>query len=105
MNLLDYLQLDSVKRLDEEQINDLHSEMFTPGGQLVYSIDLEDNKEIWVLKGEENDYHLWEIEYHIRYVGEFTRVDHALIHSRAVEYSMHDILDKLNAVLKGKHPH
>lgn len=106
MNLLDYLPHNATKRLTEEQVSDLQNDLFDPSSnQLVYAIDVSENMELWVLKGEENDCHLWEIQYQIEYVGEFARIDHAILFSRALEYSMHDILDQLNAALKAKHPH
>lgn len=104
MNLQTYLQHCTVKRLTESQINRLHMELQN-GRQITYTVDVNETDEFWVLKGEENDCHLWEIQYHHRIVGDNYEFSHALIHSRAVEYSMHDILDQLNAALKLKHPH
>lgn len=104
MNLQTYLPHCATKRLVEEDFDKLHAELFN-GRQITYCVDVNETDEFWVLKGEENDYHLWEVTFHHRLVGENYEFNHALLFSRAVEYSAHDILDQLNAALKAKHPH
>ena len=104
MNLQTYLPHCATKRMVEEAFNDLNSELHQ-SRQFSYYVSVGDTDEFWVLKGEENDYHLWEVTFHHRTVGEDLVFNHALLFSRAVEYSMHDILDQLNAALKAKHPH
>lgn len=102
MQVTSYLKLFETKRLTEGQLNDLHQELYNDR-QLAYTIDVTETDEFWVLKGEENDCHLWEVTYHHRLIGENYEFSHALISSRAIEYSMHDILDQLNVALKAKH--
>lgn len=104
MQVTNYLQLFETKRLTEDQIHDLHYALMAISGKCMYSIGISDSDEMWVVKGEENDFHLWEIQYHFQSRGEDLYMSHAIVLSRAVEYSAHDILDKLNVALKAKHP-
>ena len=78
--------------------------MFQLQNRLAYYVECQDGVEFWVLKGEENDIHLWHVTYHSRVIGEDEVFDHILVTSVNVLYSMHDALDSLAAAMKAKIP-